>query len=491
MAKISLRAYIHEIDALIDRGQIDAAIDHCKYILKRYPKHIETYRSLGKAYLENRRYTEATDILTRLLAVVPDDYIAHIGMSIIREDEGNLDAAIFHMERAFEIQPSNQAIQEELKRLYGRRDGVEPSKIRLTRSALVRMYARGELYTQAVAEAKVALAEDPQRIDIELLLARMLFLAGQKTSAEQVCQRILEKLPYCFEANEILAKIYSQAKQSENAKRHQDIVNALEPYYAFISEKAPSPAQVPENAVTLEHLDWKPSQETGQQPEWAKTIGVNVQGGQDNIPDWMIAKPDTDTSSPETASPFYEESLGETPGFEEQITPFTEETNLPEWISSLQPEEATLPAAEPAETGETPEWLASLQTEEPALPAAEPAETGETPEWLASLQTEEPALPASEPAETGETPDWLASLQTEEPALPAAEPAETGETPDWLASLQTEEPALPASEPAETGETPDWLAALQPEEAAQPIEEPAEADLQEMPVPLQTELPDW
>ncbi len=49
-------------------------------------------------------------------------------MSIIRGEEENLNAAIWHMERAFEVQPSNQAIQDELKHLYGRRDGQEPTK---------------------------------------------------------------------------------------------------------------------------------------------------------------------------------------------------------------------------------------------------------------------------------------------------------------------------------------------------------------------------
>ena len=109
---------------------------------------------MGKAYLEGQRYGDAADILQRVLSAVPDDFISHIGMSIIREDEGNLDAALWHMERAFEVQPSNQAIQNELRRLYGRRDGMEPPKIRLTRGALARMYAQGDLYEQSIAELR-------------------------------------------------------------------------------------------------------------------------------------------------------------------------------------------------------------------------------------------------------------------------------------------------------------------------------------------------
>ena len=99
-------------------------------------------------------------------------------MSIIREDEGNLDAALFHMERAYETQPANIAVQDELRRLYGRRDGVEPPKLRLSRGALVRMYARGGLNRQAIAEIRAALVEDPQRIDLEVILARIHYIIG-------------------------------------------------------------------------------------------------------------------------------------------------------------------------------------------------------------------------------------------------------------------------------------------------------------------------
>ncbi len=55
-----------------------------------YPKYIETYRLLGKAYLEGQQHKEAIDVFQRVLTVAPDDFITHVGMSIIREDEGNL-----------------------------------------------------------------------------------------------------------------------------------------------------------------------------------------------------------------------------------------------------------------------------------------------------------------------------------------------------------------------------------------------------------------
>ena len=136
MAKIPLRAYIREVEKLINQQKLDEAIAHCKHILKQFPKHVDSYRLLGSAYLENKRFSEASDIFQRVLSVIPDDLIAHIAMSIIREDEGNFDSAIWHMERAFEIQPSASSIQSDLRRLFTARDGAEPSKIPLTKKSL-------------------------------------------------------------------------------------------------------------------------------------------------------------------------------------------------------------------------------------------------------------------------------------------------------------------------------------------------------------------
>ena len=158
-------------------------------------------------------------------------------MSIIREDESNLDAAIWHMERAFDVQPSNAAIQDELRRIYGKRDGMEPPKIRLTRGALARMYSPGPLYQQAIAEARTALAEDPQRVDLQVLLARMYHLNGQNVEAAQAASELLAKLPYCLEVNKILVSVLEGTEREGEIAACQERIKELDPYAAYLSPK--------------------------------------------------------------------------------------------------------------------------------------------------------------------------------------------------------------------------------------------------------------
>ncbi|MDP1779480.1 MAG: tetratricopeptide repeat protein, partial [Anaerolineales bacterium] len=230
MAKVSLRNYIREIESLIEKGHTDKAIAHCRHILQTFPKHLETYRLLGKAYLESRSYNEAVDILGRVLICVPDDFVSHVGLSIIRDEENKLDEAIWHMERASESQPSNAAIQGELQRLYGRRDGSKPPKIRMTRGALAHMYVQGELYPQAISEIRAVLVKDPQRTDMQILLATSFFKSGQNLAASDLCNQLLTEFPYCFDANRIMVDLSSAiGDDSENTQVYRMRVSELDP----------------------------------------------------------------------------------------------------------------------------------------------------------------------------------------------------------------------------------------------------------------------
>ncbi len=359
MAKISLRGYKKEIENLIDRGQLEEAIAHSKYILSTYPKYIDSYRLLGKAFLEAQKYKDAGDIFQRVLSSIPDDFISHIGMSIYKEDAGDLDSAIWYMERAFETQPSNAGIQTELKRLYGRRDGVEPVKIRLTKGALVRMYARSNLYSQAIAEALSALAEDPSRMDVEITLAQMYYFSGQKLDATEISSKVVSKLPFCFEANRILAEVLTNTSRAEDAKIYRDRVISLDPYFAYVSENTPDLETVPDNAVMVEHFSWQTSGGKEKPLEWSMPSSAVEQTPLEPSSDWLSTARE-ELKQPEDKKP---ETVEQTP-----IEPPIEEA-IPDWMKTAgwQPSEniaeteSQLPTEnEKAIPAEIPSWLKEI-----------------------------------------------------------------------------------------------------------------------------------
>ena len=537
MAKVSLRIYNREIESLIDQGKNNEAIAHCHHILKTFSKHLATYRLLGKAYLELKRYNEAVDIFGRVLMSVPDDFVSHVGMSIIHDEENKLDDSIWHMERAFEAQPSNAAIQGELQRLYGRRDGMEPPKIRMTRGALAHMYVQGELYPQAIAEIRAVLSQDADRADMQVLLARAYFRGGQKADASDMCAQLLKRYTYCFDANRIMVDLLpSTVGVAESTQVYRMRVGELDPYATFSKGSVFQADEVADAAINLERLEYK-EEEPQMGQEWSSSLGLGsgapsapalaatVAASSFNQPDWLKSGGFSDSQSnlfaapqtPASNSQGVSKPSNEIPdflrdaGWGESKTPekptsfFDEEpagggltpAELPDWLKGQIPSDTAQPAApqpesaQPIETpdwlldnsqdsksnstqaGNVPDWLSGLET--PKSSVAEPAQADNVPDWLSGFDNT-PQAPSSEPAQATNVPEWLSGLDNT-PQAPASKPAQAGNMPDWLSGNNT--PQAPVSEPAQAGNIPDWLSGLDTPQAS--ASQPAQSGT----------LPDW
>lgn len=499
MARISLRAYNRDIETMIDQNQIEEAVAHCRHILGRYSKHIATYRLMGKALLEAQRFSDASDVFHRVLSSVPDDFIAHLGMSIIREDEGNLNGAIWHMERAFEVQPSNAAVQVELRRLIGLRDGLTPQKIQLTRGALARMSAKSNLYSQAIAELRSALTDDPQRPDLQVVLAAMYAQTGARIEAIETCNALVSKLPYCMEANLLLAELLPETERANEAKVFKDRLKELDPYIAHLSPVATSVDLVPDSAVTIERLEYQEeliSQQEPAQPEWATSLGVTIDEDEDfqeETPDWLSPEPEGIPIIDEIAMP--EEPIVSKIATEEE---------------SVVEEEPELTPSEPLETEEIPDWMDDADLS-PTDDSGEEIDE-ETPEWLRTVM-EEPSdreLLAPEAAAAGtellddiqDSPVLTEDAEDESPAdfeadaFPEIEPvAEEPEEEDIMPKLHAAETL--GAEAASLGSVIAGVAAagLSGDESieGEEIQEPEGSQLEEETIsedqPLEVEVP--
>jgi tetratricopeptide (TPR) repeat protein len=439
MTKISLRVYNREIEAMIEGGQTDEAIAHCQYILRTFPMHLETYRLLGKGYLETRRYTDAVDIFQRLLMSVPDDFVSHVGMSIIRDDEGKLDEAIWHMERAFEVQPSNPAIQDELRKLYGRRDGIEPPKVRLTRDALANMYTQGALYSQAIAEIRSVLADDPSRPDLQVMLARAYSKDGRKSQAIEICTSLLKKYPYCFDALRILMEIMPATEQHEITQTYRQRIKALDPYAGFVTGSVFESDKVADAAVNLEQLDYIPGEQGSEaQPTWASSLGINLESeqSQKSVPDWLSEKPIEAT----TEQPSMEDETPPSAELPDEVQSEVENNEIPDWMRSKGWEK------------QSRSGLENPIADESAFETDEPIARAEIPEWIKTMAPDDEKPDISAPAEkhdfnfedlTNDNPIELLPAETSEEVGNEFEKSEKVQSeedfPDWMKEIKTDE----------------------------------------------------
>jgi hypothetical protein len=201
---------------------------------------------------------------------------------------------------------------------------------------------------------------------------------------------------------------------------------------------------------------------------------------------------------------------------------FDEESDLPDWLRSLNADQNAFPVTSPAEEpSNVPDWLSSIggevkEKEQPPSEApAEPAQ--EKPDWLTDLTKEQPVEPLSadlpgwlsEQAPAPTTPfsdekqDWTdgwtsgeqaAEQQAEsepspsvpaftfdafeEPEKPTASESASGDMegplstlPDWVADVTAEESEAGGGEDEAAlapAQLPSWLEAMRPTESDQP-----------------------
>lgn len=504
MEKIPLRAYNREIERLIDSDRSEEALEHCQRILEKYPRCLETHRLLGKAHLELRQYDKSESTFKKVLSFVPDDFIANLGMSLLREKQTNLDGTIWHMERAFEAQSTNTAIQNELRRLYKQRDGVDPNRVNLTRGGLIRMYMRGEMVPQALNEIQSILAEDPSRMDIRILQTEALLLANRKDEALEICKNILNELPYCYAANRFLFENRPPSTKIEEVETLQQRLRELDPYYEFTSPTQPEPDSVKEEEVFIEIPE-------GLGLKTATTQGSSYQSSAQST--FRQATENQINSSAQTSGWQTEnDEIGEKPSWMENL-------KAPSFQSDEIAANSTGAMPPTPNTGFTSGNLMTMNDnsssneypqndENPQFSGSDESSSGPNP----FLAVPGNSIPAAEP---GDIPEWLKALASEPPAAssdaitaPLRVPGETGvlqtgeENLEFLRNLQgegqapQEEEAPPISEPAPQSGPLESLPGILPAspfvptgETTQPV--PIEDSAEKSPTPPHKEMPGW
>ncbi len=220
MGQIALHDYLSQIEWLIEENRLAQAAAHCKQILSQYPSHVDTYRLLGRALLEQQQIRDAEDVYLRVLSADPEDLVAHASLTLIYKELGDGVRAIWHLRCAYEMDPYNRAIQEELTELKISQESLDVDSMSLSRGALGRIYFKGSHFRQAASELQSALTESPDRLHLQVMLAEALYRDERRVDAINVCLDILEHLPFCVKANAILAALWTAGGLTEEAQEH-------------------------------------------------------------------------------------------------------------------------------------------------------------------------------------------------------------------------------------------------------------------------------
>lgn len=493
---ITFREYILEIENNIEQNLLDQVIAHSSYILKTYPNSIDGLRLLGQAYLEEKKFAEALPCFEKVLSFIPDDFVSHVGISAIKEEDRDINSAIFHMELAFDTQPSNNIVQEELKRLIEKRDGVKPPKINLSKGALIRMYMKGELLQQALNEIESALSASPNRMDLQVLLANVQYSSNSKVQAAETCNQIIDHLPYCLDANRILYKIYLENGLQEQASIVKERLVTLNPYYQFVDSPKVEVEEIQDDKVELERLSYtsafsaniedyipevsKTSKERFPEPPSQKLPSImdEIESPKDEIfPDFLSNAGWEKTDNPHNEPPEpISEFMNETPEIPAEKGP------LPDWLENFQLSSEFLekkPAVIPDES------IGIINNSYNSADVVTNIDINPTDNLSSINEVEMSADTPQSPFEKDESSDWMSQF-FDEAKDTSSKSEDDKQLPDWLKSFDQKDQV---SEENSKEEVPDWLKSLDSDIVGK--EEVSSPQIESTPTEKKDDEPDW
>ena len=462
MLQMKLRDYFKQIATLVEAGEYAAAIQYLYRVLQQYPRFVIGYLLLGRALIETGHYSEASRQFRRVLGADPESVSAHVGLSRAFRQAREWDKAVWHLQLAHELSPQNPELRQEYAQAVRAHGGGTTSPSGITRTALGRIYFSNRLYAKAVRELRNVLAVTPNRLDVQVTLAQVLWQDNQQSEAMQLCQTILGQLPLALKPNLILAAARLESPRPYEATPFLELAHSLDPLGLVSNQFVPGNSWWGTDAE-ISFPDGKPStadieEEAGFWQEAKQMSNRNRDSYE--VPDWLRGVGDDllGDNQPETPTPSAETM---------------EKDVLPDWLQNLvtrvEEVEVSL-AGDEVKEDVTFEEEASVTVTSAAEEAAE--EASDLPVWLADAQTgraeaevvdTSPAVtfPPEVEEEQNGLPDWL---QVTNP--PKTQPAEDQEQkkklPDWLLAVEEVE----AADSDEIEQLPEWLREEAEEEAA-------------------------
>lgn len=225
---VTISEALQQAQEAINSGNYRAAVATCSRLVQQYPTYAAAHRLLGEAWLEQGQNSEAERAFAAALAGNPRHPWAYLGLGLIAEDRGAVDPALAFTQVAWELAPNVAQLREPVRRTAMRRYGAD-GRLQFTRAALAHLHANNGRLQRAAAEYRAALAELPDRIDLRLGYAEVLWRMGQDAEAAGICRDVLEQHPDAIQALVILADIEHRGGDERRAEGWRARARMIDP----------------------------------------------------------------------------------------------------------------------------------------------------------------------------------------------------------------------------------------------------------------------
>ncbi len=226
---------------LIARGDYKKAVAECDNLISMYPDAIRAQRARANALERLGDAAHALEDYRHVLEIMPTDHYAMIGMARCHKKLGEVRDAEWLARQVIDYDPDDldAARLANMSDLEIRRAG----DIRYARDlCLAGMPMRG------ISEIRRKLAAEPDRVDLQLVLAELLWTGKQHIVVAELCYEILHTLPDCLPAHLLLRTLWHKANAEVMGAAHHLHIERLDPgaleAQAWLQGSLPVTAQV-------------------------------------------------------------------------------------------------------------------------------------------------------------------------------------------------------------------------------------------------------
>jgi tetratricopeptide (TPR) repeat protein len=191
-------------DALLQKGQVDEALEQFKKALEIYPNYLEARYNLGNALLQKGQLGEAIAQYDKALEINPDSAETRHNLGNALLQEGRLDEAIAQYDKALEINPKYAEIRynlgnallqkgqlDEAIAQYNKAVEISPDSAGARNNLGNALLQKGRL-DEAIAQYDKALEINPDSAETRNNLGNAVLQKGQLDEAVAQFQKAVE-----------------------------------------------------------------------------------------------------------------------------------------------------------------------------------------------------------------------------------------------------------------------------------------------------------
>ncbi len=200
-------AYNNRGSTLLNRGQIDEAINDFQTAIRLNPYYVGAYRNIARAYEEKGLLEQSIEQYQTLLKLFPNNVEPRLNLAYIYKKKGMLDAAIEQCHTAIQLDPNYADAHSVLGLIYGQKGMID----------------------EAIRHLEIATRLDPSNYHAHLNLGTAFYMMRAVDRAIEQYQIVLRLDPGNLKAHINLGSIYAAQGSRDNAIEHFQTALKLDP----------------------------------------------------------------------------------------------------------------------------------------------------------------------------------------------------------------------------------------------------------------------